>query len=212
MAPDEIKILLERYYSGDMSPDDYETLLSAMKEAKDLPPELENECRILLSVDSYEPPMPEGFERMLSDAIDNRYRKSNNTLRFVFSAAAGAAVLIGVAIGMFNWGNNGLSDQGHIAGSGLAQKAVPQPELKPMETVMGNESETVETISAEKTVPSEIKGEPAFAEINDEELVKAERIVDESLLNVLSMIHMAQNEVTQSFENIQTNQRTDLKN
>ena len=75
-----------------------------------------------------------------------------------------------------------------------------------METVQGNEltSESVETKSAEKTVSSEINGEPA-AEINDEELVKAERIVDESLLNVLSMIQVARNEVVESLDDIQPN-------
>ncbi|WP_303032276.1 hypothetical protein [uncultured Duncaniella sp.] len=206
MTTDEIKILFESYYSGDISPDDYETLLSVMKEAKDLPPELEKECRILLKVDSYAPTMPEGFERKLSEAIDNRYRKSNNTLRTILSAAAAVAVLIGVAIGMFNWGNNGLSAPEHISGSGIAQEAVQQPALRPMETVQGNEltSESVETKSAEKTVSSEINGEPA-AEINDEELVKAERIVDESLLNVLSMIQVARNEVVESLDDIQPN-------
>ena len=52
MTPDKIKLLLESYYSGDISPDDYEILLSTMREAKNLPPELENECRMLLTVDS----------------------------------------------------------------------------------------------------------------------------------------------------------------
>lgn len=213
MTPDEIKILLESYYSGDISPDDYVTLLSEMKEAKDLPPELENERRILLSVDSYEPTMPEGFEKMLSAAIDKRYRQTHNALRISISAAA-AIVLICITIGMFKFGNNGLSDPEHIAGSCVTQKESPGYALQPTGAA-GEIEATTEFAgmkSADKRSSSELKEESAIAETDDEELDKAERIVDESLLSVLSMIHLAQNEVAESLENIQTNQRTDNEN
>lgn len=208
MATDKIKTLLERYYAGDISPDDYETLLSEMKAAKDLPPELENECRLLLSVDSYEPTMPEGFEKMLSDAIDNRYRKSNNALRILFSTAAAAVVLICLTIGITNYGNKGLSGPEHIAGSGIAQGVVPPAALQPVESADGNEmkSDSVETELTKKTVFREFKEKTVIPEIDVEELDNAERIIDETLLNVLSMIHMAQNEVVESLDNIQINQ------
>lgn len=214
MAPDEIKILLESYYSGDISPDDYETLLSEMKEAKDLPPELEYERRILLSVDSYEPTMPEGFEKMLSAAIDKRYRQTHNALSILISAAAAAIVLICITVGIFKFSNNGLSDPEHIAGSCVPQKEAPGYALQP--TGPAEEIEATAEFggmkSADKRSSSELKEESAIAETDDEELDKAGRIVDESLLSVLSMIHLAQNEVAESLENIQTNQRTDNEN
>lgn len=214
MAPDKIKLLLESYYSGDISPEDYETLLSEMKEAKGLPPELEIECRILLSVDSYEPPLPEGLEKMLSKAIDSRYRKAHNRLRILFSAAAAAVVLICMTIGMLDFGNKGLPDSEYIAENTIRQKDVSGTALQIAGTAEENEitTESVETESAEEKVYSESKEESVIPEIDVEELDKATRIVDESLLNVLSMIHIAQNEITESLENIQITQRTNLKN
>ena len=215
MTPDKIKLLLESYYAGDISPDDYEILLSTMREAKNLPPELENECRMLLTVDSYEPVMPDGLEKMLDEAIDKRFRKSHNTLIMLLSGAAAAVLIICITIGMLKLINNkDLSDSEYIAESAGGHKE-PLPDALPTAGTASEFekiSESIETKSADKAVPLKSMEEYAVPEMSDEEIDKAAKIVDESLLDLLSTIHEAQNEVAKSLENIQTNHTTDINN
>lgn len=215
MTPDKIKLLLESYYSGDISPDDYEILLSTMREAKNLPPELENERRMLLTVDSYEPVMPDGLEKLLDEAIDKRYGKLHSTLILLFSGAAASVLIICITIGMLKLiSNKELPEAEYIAESAVGNKE-PLSDTSPATgTVAEFEiiSEAVETKSAEKAVSSKIKKEYAVQEMSDEEIDKAAKIVDESLLDLLSTIHETQNEVAKSLENIQTNHTTDINN
>lgn len=215
MTPDKIKLLLASYYSGDISPDDYEILLSTMREAKNLPPELENERRMLLTVDSYEPVMPDGLEKLLDEAIDKRYGKLHSTLIILFSGAAASVLIICITIGMLKLiSNKELPEAEYIAESAVGNKE-PLSDTSPATGTAAEFeiiSEAVETKSAEKAVSSKIKKEYAVSEISDEELDKAARIVDESLLDLLSTIHEAQNEVAESLENIQTNHTTDINN
>lgn len=205
MKPERIRLLLESYYSGDISPKDYETLLSAIKEAKNLPPELEAERRMLLAVESYEPTIPDGFENMLSEAIDTRYRKSNNIIRMLLSGAAAAVVLICMTIGMFNSENKDLPDSEYIAESptiGRKDELGDKPSKGGTPADFKTTSNTEKTRLEAKTTSPGIKEEVVIT-INDDELDNAEQIVDEALLNVLSTIHMAQNEVIESLDNIQ---------
>lgn len=213
MTLDKIKLLLESYYSGDISPDDYETLLSMMRQKKDLPPELENERRILLTVDSSGPIIPDGLEKMLDEAIDKRYGKPHNTLIMLCSRSAAAVLVICITIVILKFiDNNDLSDSKYIAERVIEHKESLWDTLPTVGTSSEFEiiSESVESKSAEKAVPSNRKEEYAISEINDEDLDKAAKIVDESLLDLLSTIHEAQNEVAESLENIKTTHRTNI--
>lgn len=205
MKPERIKLLLESYYSGDISPTDYETLISAIKEENNLPPELEAERRMLLAVESYEPTIPDGFEDMLSEAIDKRLRKSNNIIRMLLSGAAAAVVLICVTIGMLNSDNKDLPDSEYISESStivrkddLGDKLLEGATPADFKTTSNTERIMIEA----KTTSSIIKEEVVIT-INDDELDKAEQIVDEALFDVLSTIYMAQNEVIETLDNIQ---------
>lgn len=205
MKPEKIRLLLKSYYTGDISPKDYEILLSAIKEAKNLPPELEAERRMLLAVESYEPTIPDGFEDMLSEAIDKRHRKSNNIMRMLLSGAAAAVVLICVTIGMLNSDNKDLPDSEYIAESstiGRKDNLGDKPLKGGTPADFKTTSNTERTMIEAKTASSIIKEEVVIT-IDDDELDKAEQIVDEALLNVLSTIYMAQNEVIESLDNIQ---------
>lgn len=203
MTLDKIKLLLESYYSGEISPEDYEMLLSSMKEIDDLPPELENERRILLAVDSYEPVMPDDLEKKLSESIDKRYRKTNNILRVLLpGVTAAAAVLICVTLAIHDLGDKDMPDLEDIANSTIGHKEETHTTLPTVGTIVES---GIKAESAERTVSSEIKKETVIPEINDKELEKAMQVIDESLLNVLSMIHLAQNNVAESFENMQIN-------
>lgn len=206
MTLDKIKLLLESYYSGEISPEDYEMLLSSMKEIDDLPPELENERRMLLAVDSYEPVMPDDLEKKLSESIDKRYRKINNILRVllpgVTAVAAVAAVLICVTLAILDLGDKDIPDLEDIANSTIGHKEETHTTLPTVGTIAES---GIKAESAERTVSSEIKKETVIPEINDKELEKAMQVIDESLLNVLSMIHLVQNNVAESFENMQIN-------
>lgn len=55
MDADRIKKMLDKYYSGDILPEEYQILISALTEADELIPELEAERRILLAIDSCDP-------------------------------------------------------------------------------------------------------------------------------------------------------------
>lgn len=203
MTLDKIKLLLESYYSGEISPEDYEMLLSSMKEIDDLPPELENERRMLLAVDSYEPVMPDDLEKKLSESIDKRYRKTNNILRVLLpGVTAAAAVLICVTLAILDLGDKDMPDLEDIANSTIGHKEETHTTLPTVGTIAES---GIKAESAERTVSSEIKKETVIPEINDKELEKAMQVIDESLLNVLSMIHLAQNNVAESFENMQIN-------
>lgn len=78
MDANRIKKMLDKYYSGDILPEEYQILISALTEADELIPELEAERRILLAIDSCEPLEPNGFEDRLKMAIDCRSKKKSH--------------------------------------------------------------------------------------------------------------------------------------
>lgn len=219
MKSDRIEFLLNRYYSGEISPDEYEELISAFKEFGNLTPELEIERRILFAIESCEPVMPDDLEKKLTEAIDEKRRKSNNIIKIIFSGAAAAVVLICLTIGVFRNSNKGLSDSEYIAGNSIthreSQNTTPKTAVYAESAVITETAETSTTATAKtdemvKTDLSRHKKESLITEISDEELDNAVQTVDDALLNVLSCIHMAQNEVVESLENIQINKTTDF--
>ena len=69
MEADRLKILFEKYYTGDILPHEYQYLLSALKECDELAPELDAERRMLLAIESCEAAEPEGLEDRLVMAV-----------------------------------------------------------------------------------------------------------------------------------------------
>ncbi|MCM1504765.1 MAG: hypothetical protein NC127_06175 [Muribaculum sp.] len=99
MTIDKIYTLINNYYSGDISPTEYGTLLSTLKEAGSLPRQLEIERKILLSVEACNPTAPEGLEKRLSSAIDRHSRRSRCLFRAILSGSAAAVALVCLTIG-----------------------------------------------------------------------------------------------------------------
>lgn len=94
MEANELKALLGKYYSGDILPDEYQTLLKALKEDSALTSKLESERTMLIAIDSCEPSMPDGFGDRLVAEIDRRARGRRNFLKMAFSGAAAAIAAI----------------------------------------------------------------------------------------------------------------------
>ncbi len=99
MEADRLKILLEKYYTGDILPNEYQSLLSALKESDELAPELNAERRMLLAIESCEAAVPEGLEDRLVMAINNRSKRRRNFLRMLYSGSAAAIVMVVMIIG-----------------------------------------------------------------------------------------------------------------
>ncbi len=159
METNKITALLDKYYSGDIMPGEYQTLLSALKENSDLTPELEKERDMLLAIEACAPSVPEGLEDRLIDAIDRRSRQAKLIHKMFLTGAAAAVILICITVASYRNENKAISDSGLIA--------------------------------------------TCYEDFNDDA-----EIVDEALLDVLSNIHMAQNDIIESIESIQINPST----
>lgn len=208
MEQNKIEYLLEKYYSGEISPDDYEKLLSILKEPRNLAPELEAERRILLAIESCEAIMPDGFENELAEAIDKRYKQVYNLRRIIWEGAAAAVVLICVLIGTIISGNKELCDTTEL----VSATSITQEEADGIAMSRADESgEAVMSVkyaedASNVMASSHIIEESVITEISDEELDNAVKTIDAALLNVLSEIQMTQNEIVESFESIEINQ------
>ncbi len=200
------------YYSGEISSDDYKALLSLLKEARDLSPELETECRIFLAIESCEPVLPNGFEKNLTDAIDKRFRRAKFFKKIIWEGIAAVILLICVFIGTFNHVNKELSaTKEYVAKNSIATEKI---EGIAMSGATSSEEVSISVNSLENT-PTEKTSlhtieESVITEINDEEFDNAVQTIDEALLNILSNIHMAQSEVEESLESIEINKTTDI--
>ena len=75
MSEYDINKLLERYYSGVITPKEYQELLSAMDSSQVLLPDLEVERKIFMAINKCDISVPENLEQRLSNAIDRRSRR-----------------------------------------------------------------------------------------------------------------------------------------
>lgn len=201
METDKLKILLGKYYSGDIMPDEYQSLLSILKETEELSPELEAERRILLEIDSCETIEPEGFEERLILAIDNKRKRKRNFLKIIYSVSVAAIVMMIITIGL------------HFQEKSTIYQ--PQPIAKiafTHETIMTERKQ--ESLQAEAPVRSmqtasvTPKKSPLYS-VSTEELEKSVQIVEEALIEVLASIQMSKNEAIEVINNIEINQITD---
>lgn len=98
----EIRTLLESYYDGSLSPEGMAELRRLLGAAPSLPPELEVERRMLMTIDRIVPEPPAGLQQRLENAIDavsaveKSSRRPGIIIRISAIAAAVAACLSGV--------------------------------------------------------------------------------------------------------------------
>ena len=199
MEAAKLKVLLDRYYSGDILPDEYQTLLSCLKDNVELAPDLEAEQKMLLAIESCQPYEPEDHENRLSAAIDCRSRRRHSLLKTVYSISAAAVVLIFILTGIYFHEKKSIDEAEQIA-----EVSCTQPTVDIHETLENEEPIGVRQIS------SVMQGNPtSYPYITDDELEKSAQIVDEALMEVLASIHLAQNEVIEVIDNIEITQTSD---
>lgn len=198
MEADKLKILLGEYYAGDILPNEYQFLLSALKEADELSPELDAERRMLLAIESCEAAEPEDLEDRLVMAINNRSKKRRNFLRMVYSGSAAAIVLVVMTIGMRVHDNKSVYDSEPIATSSVASNTCGTNET--LDT--GNSANATRVIS-------ETQGVSTSHSASSKDFAKSVQIADEALLDILANIHLAQTEAIDAMENIEISQTTD---
>ncbi len=198
MEADRLKILFEKYYTGDILPHEYQYLLSALKESDELAPELDAERRMLLAIESCEAAEPEGLEDRLVMAINNRSKRRRNFLRMVYSGSAAAIVMVVMTIGMHIHDNNSIDDLESIANISVATNAC-----------VANETLETESSANATQVKSVTRGISISHPDSSKDLAKSFQIADEALLDVLANIYLAQTEAIDAMENIEISQTTD---
>lgn len=199
MEADRIKTLLDKYYSGDILPNEFHDLQSALSQDTGLSSEMEAEKKTFHAIESYVPKMPEGFEDRLVEAIDRQSMCTRHILKMIISSSVAAMLLICIIIGENRNSNKELSDSKPIAKTINIDKAVNTIE----------DTEPIKTENVYQVASIEKEG-PIISKNNCEDIVKDTQIVDEALLSVLSSIHAAQIEVAESIESIQINQTKDF--
>lgn len=198
MEVDRLKILIEKYYTGDILPNEYQSLLSALKESDELAPELDAERRMLLAIESCEATEPRGLEDRLVMAINNRSKRRRNFLRMVYFGSAAAIAMVIMTIGMHIYDNNSIDDSEPIAKISVASKACVANETLETE----NSANATQDISVTRGIAT---SHPA----SSKDLAKSIQIADETLLDVLANIHLAQTEAIDATDNIEISKTTD---
>lgn len=198
MEVDRLKILFDKYYSGDILQNEYQSLLSELKESDELAPELDAERRMLLAIESCEAAEPEGLEDRLVMAINNRSKRRRNFLRLVYSGSAAAIVMVVITIGMHIHDNNSIEDSEPIAKISVVTNAC-----------VANETLETESSANATQVKSVTRGISISHPDSSKDLAKSFQIADEALLDVLANIYLAQTETIDALDNIEISPTTD---
>lgn len=180
MKTEGITVLLDRYYSGNISPEEYKDLLSALDGSGALPPELEAEREMFRAIRSCEPEMPDGLEKRLKDAINNRSRRVSGFIKAFASAGVAASLVLCVTLAWRHTDNDAV-----------------RPDL--VAQVRTDVPKTVKAVLPEQKDSSAIN-------MSDEECERAVKIVDEALMSVLSRIHSKQKSATECVKGIHIKQ------
>lgn len=234
---DTLKInrLLDKYYSGEILPEEYESLLSFLKEARDLTPELEAERRMLIAIDASEPAMPDNFEVRLHTVIDRKANRSRMLKKIALYSSAAAVLLICLAVGIR------FSHQVTLQPESIAE-AVDTPQL--IYIIQNTEPEKVKALSfmdgvpqtlattqtnlarktidtSETKVDSQKEGslerkrrvsnrvkQSVSEELTNEEVEETAKMIDAALIDALSGLGGKQNTVMESIDNIKINKIT----
>ncbi len=204
-----LKILIDRYYSGDISPDEFEVLLSAFKENICLPPELENERRMFLAIESCAPVAPDELGKKLAEAIDRRQKPVVKIIKNFIVGSSAAAILIGMLLVGIRY-----SHPEHPQKNYMAETLITGKTTGAIQTIADSTKTTSPKIAIAESVTTEsaliCKKSISSANINDENLDIAARGVNEALMNVIEGINISRNDIADCMENIQINRKTDL--
>ena len=235
MDATKIRHLFDLYYSGDITPEEYESLLSFLKEARDLTPELEAERRMLMAIDACEAVMPDNFEVRLHTVIDRKAKRLRMFKRVAIYSSAAAVLLICLATGIHfshqvtlqpesvaeSVDNSQLiyiaqntarkkSTDSHII-DGLPQTlATAQPNMASQADEASQArvvSQNKVTTVRKKRVPVKVK-QAVSETLTDEDMEEAAKIIDAALINALSGLRGKQDKVVESIDNIKINQIT----
>lgn len=199
MEVTKLKILLDKYYSGDILPDEYQTLLSSINENIELSPELDAERKMFLAIESCQPSEPEGFENRLIAAIDHKFRSRHRIVKLAYSSSAAAIVSIFIMVGIYFHEDRSIDESKQIAKVSISSQTVDL-----QETI-----ETEEPLGVRPTSPVMPQNTSSYSLISDYELEQSAQIVDEALMDILASIHSAQNEVVEIIDNIEISQTLD---
>ncbi len=198
MEADKLEILLGKYYSGDILPDEYQHLLSLLKNAGELTPELETERSFLLAIESCEAAEPDGLEDRLVMAINNHCKRRHSFLRMVYLGSAAAIALVFITTVLYFQNEKPDNTFAPIAKIYDAQEGGLTAETSGKEGLVGTLQVT--SMAQENSVSHSV---------SSEDLAKSVQMADEALLEVLASIHLAQNEVIDAIDNIEISQTSD---
>lgn len=216
MTTNEIRILIDRYYAGDISPEEYHSLTSALKGSGQPTPDLDVERKIFIALDSFEPVIPEDLETRLDRAINSRIRRRKVII--VISTAAAAVISAVMTIGMLHNGMSQVSDTENIARISLSYPSHRHAEPK-VTGISSTETETALTEDKAKedkktvkrsTIPSKSKKTLPPHDGSYRNLEKDIESVDKALLDVISDICKSRNNVEICMEEMKISQKTDF--
>lgn len=197
MGSNKIDILLEKYYSGEISPNDYKLLLSELEKDGDSTFDMESERKMLFDIESCYPVMPHDFEKRLEKAIDRHRQKPKRIISIFISSAAAIALLC-----IVNY-HTIIHPHPKRFTEAMAAEKITAAKQETMYSYF-NETTLDEPIITTKPI-SESK-ESAYPDTDDENLEEAAKKVNEALQNVLSGIQMSQNNVAECIESITISQ------
>ena len=199
MEATKLKILLDKYYSGDILPDEYNTLLSSLNENIELSPELDAERKIFLAIESCQPSEPKCLEKRLIAAIDHRVSWRHRIAKLAYSSSAAAIVFIFIMVGIYFNEDKSIDETKQIAKVSISTKTVDL-----QETI-----ETEEPAGERQPSPVMQQNPYSYSFISEYELEQSAQIVDEALTDILASIRSAQNDAIEIIDNIEISQTSD---
>lgn len=179
MDTQRIKQLIERFYAGETSPEEYRELEEIFASDAELPQWLETERKVFNALKMSEPAIPVGLEERLEEAIDRAAsrRKGIRPVHWLAVGSAAAAVVLCVSFALR------MSDMNRVESDYIAQAVV-------------------DTVSPETTAPVARKGGARV--ISDP--AEALRFADSALRDALAGIDQ-QKEVEKTLSEIKIDQK-----
>lgn len=202
MEVEKIKELMERYYSGDILPDEYNTLKETLLNSNKLTPELEIERKAFAFIDSWEPAEPIDLDRKISQAIQSRKKqKLRHKFVYLFSSAAAVLILCTIGFNISKYRANMPKDENLSISS--TNISIEKNETEISNNYPANpEANQISTVSTGKVI-SQLK------QPESEEIIKAGKTIDDALMDILLNIQISQNEAIETIENIEINNSID---
>ncbi len=138
---DDIRVLLDRYYNGDSSPEDLAILTAYFTSCNDIPEDMEADRLLFLNINDAMPEIPASLSASIIEAIQKETARAGNRrylkiLRFA-AAAAAISVVATVAVRIIPFGAV-IDEQQHLMADLTATPALSD----------------VKTISAADIVPT----------------------------------------------------------